>query len=107
MRKMGPLKGLLKMLPGAENMPDFEDSEKEMGKTEAIILSMTPGERLGRDELVPTRRWRIAKGSGTSIDDVNRLVKGFKQLGKMAKHLPQMKKNLSRGEAIKTFISKK
>jgi signal recognition particle subunit SRP54 len=66
---------------------------------------MTEGERVGRDELVPSRRRRIAKGSGTTIDDVNRLIKGFKQLLKFAKHLPGLKKKFSREEASSLFNS--
>ena len=90
---MGSLKGLLKMMPGlSEGMVDLEESEKDFRSTEAIILSMTKGERLGKDELIPSRRRRIAKGSGTTMDDVNRLVKGFKQLKMMAKNMPSLKK---------------
>ncbi|NGX39387.1 MAG: Signal recognition particle protein [Chlamydiae bacterium] len=90
-KKMGSLKSLFKMMPGLSNMGDFEFSEKEFQKTEAIIQSMTPKERRERVELVPSRRRRIAKGSGTTIDDVNRLVKGFKKLKKLFKSMPKMK----------------
>jgi signal recognition particle subunit SRP54 len=86
---MGPLKGLLQMIPGASELPNFDKSEGEFEKIEAIILSMTPGERLEKVELVPSRRWRIAKGSGTSVDDVNRSVKGFKKMKELLKHLPK------------------
>ena len=106
-QKMGSLKGILKMMPGMPELPDMEGSEKEFGKIEAMILSMTPNERFGKDELVPSRRRRIAKGSGTTIDDVNRLIKGFKQLLQFAKHLPGLKKKFSRGEATDIFSSLK
>ncbi len=91
MKKMGSFKSLLQMVPGMSNMKDLDISEKEFQKTEAIIQSMTPLEREERVELVPSRRVRIAKGSGTSIDDVNRLVKGFKKLKKLFKSMPKMK----------------
>ncbi len=94
-RKMGSLKGILKMMPGMGDLPDLDQSEKEFGKLEAMILSMTVNERMGKDELVPSRRRRIARGSGTTIDDVNKLIKGFKELLKFAKHLPGLKKKFS------------
>jgi signal recognition particle subunit SRP54 len=50
---------------------------------------MTPDERFEKTELVPSRRWRISKGSGTSVDDVNRLIKGFKRMKDMMKSLPK------------------
>ncbi len=104
-RNMGSIKGLLKMMPGMGELPDLDQSEKEFAKNEAMILSMTEGERVGKDELVPSRRRRIARGSGTTIDDVNRLIKGFKQLLKFAKHLPGLKNKVSREEATSLFKS--
>lgn len=91
MKKMGSLKSLMKMVPGMGNLGDLDVSEKQFKQTEAIIQSMTANERLEEVELLPSRRRRIAKGSGTSIDDVNRLVKGFKQLKKLCKSMPKMK----------------
>jgi signal recognition particle subunit SRP54 len=95
-KKMGSFKSLLKMLPGMPNLDEMEFSEKEFGKLEAIILSMTPDERLEKVELLPSRRRRIAKGSGTSIDDVNRMVKGFKRVKQFFKNVPksQLQKNI-------------
>lgn len=90
-KKMGSLKGLLSMLPGAsqfKGMMDFD--EKEFFKVEAIIQSMTPFEREEKCELVPSRRNRIAKGSGTKVDDVNKLVKSFTQAKKFFKNMPNM-----------------
>lgn len=92
MKKMGSFKSLLKMLPGIPDMGDMDFSEKEFQKTEAIILSMTPDEREETVELIPSRRRRVAKGSGTDIDDVNRMVKGFKNLKKFCKAMPSMNK---------------
>jgi signal recognition particle subunit SRP54 len=90
LKKMGPLKNLMAMLPGASNLP-MEGGEKEMQKAEAIIYSMTPEERDERCELSVRRRQRIAKGSGTSIDDVNRLVKTLKQAKQFFKNMPKLK----------------
>ncbi|MBP9842114.1 MAG: signal recognition particle protein [Simkaniaceae bacterium] len=87
-KKMGSFKGLLKMLPGASALGDFELPEKELGVTEAIILSMTHSERECLVELEPSRRRRIATGAGVSIDEVNRLIKGFKRAKQMMKNLP-------------------
>lgn len=92
MKKMGSFKTLLSMVPGMSQMIDKLDmSDKEFTKVEAIILSMTPDERAERKELVPGRRRRIAKGSGTKLEDVNKLLKGFKQAKKFFKNLPGKK----------------
>ncbi len=92
MKKMGSLKSLLKMLPGMPDMGDLDFSEKEFVRLEAMILSMTLQERQEAVELVPSRRRRIALGSGTTIDDVNRMVKSFKRLKQFAKDMPNLKK---------------
>jgi len=89
LKKMGSIKGLLKMLPGMSQMGDLDVSDDEFKKLEAMILSMTPRERMGLDELVPARRRRIADGSGRSMDDVNRMVKSFKRLKMMMKKMPK------------------
>jgi len=91
MKKMGPLKNLLQMMPGAANIPDLDKSADEFKKVEAIILSMTPAERQEKVDIIPPRRWRLAKGSGTTIDDVNRLIKSFKRMKDMLKNLPNKK----------------
>ncbi len=90
-KKMGSLKGLLSMMPGFSSMGALNIDEKEFLKVEAIIHSMTPGERTGKHELSVPRRKRVAKGSGTSLDDVNRLEKSFKQSKKFFKNMPNMK----------------
>lgn len=94
MKKMGSFKSLLKMVPGMSQLGDLELPEKEFKQTEAIIQSMTPSEREERVELLPSRRRRIALGSGTTIDDVNRLVKGFKNLKKLCKSMPKLGKSM-------------
>ena len=90
-KKMGSLKGLLGMMPGMSSLKDMDFDEKEFFKVEAIIQSMTPMERMEKCELIVPRRKRIAKGSGTSIDDVNKLVKSFKQAKQFFKNMPNMK----------------
>ncbi len=92
-RKMGPLDQIMGMLPGmgnmkalAENKPD----EKQMSRVEAIIGSMTPDERRKQHIINGSRRKRIAKGSGTSVEEVNRLLKQFVQMQKMLKQLGGM-----------------
>ena len=101
LKRMGSLKGLLKMIPGVADLPNLEHSEGEFKKAEAIIQSMTPEERLEKVELIPSRRWRLAKGSGTNIDDVNKLLKGFKRMKDMMKNMP--KKALQNPSALKNF----
>lgn len=90
-KKMGSLKGLLGMLPGMNALKGLDFDDKEFFKVEAIIQSMTYGERLEKCELIPGRRKRIAKGSGTDIEDVNKLVKSFKQAKQFFKNMPNMK----------------
>lgn len=90
-KKMGSLKGLLGMLPGMSSLKELDIDEKEFFKVEAIIQSMTTAERTELHELSVPRRKRVAKGSGTSIDDVNKLVKSFKQAKQFFKNMPNMK----------------
>jgi len=92
-RKMGPIEQIMGMLPGmgslkalGENKPD----EKQMSRIEAIIDSMTPDERRKQHIINGSRRKRIAKGSGTSVEEVNKLLKQFVQMQKMLKSLGGM-----------------
>ncbi len=87
MKKMGPLEQLIGMIPGMNTaqLKDVQIDERKMLHTEAIIKSMTKGERENRDKLTPKRRERIAKGSGTTVADVNALIKQFEQMQKMMK----------------------
>jgi signal recognition particle subunit SRP54 len=84
---MGPMDQLLGMLPGMNNksLKNVTVDDKEMAKIEAIILSMTPREREKPVLINGSRRLRIAKGSGTSVQHVNRLLKQFDQMKKMMK----------------------
>ena len=90
-KKMGSIKSLLGMLPGMAQMPAMDFDEKEFYKVEAMILSMTSNERSEKDELTPSRRKRVAQGSGTKIEDINKLVKSFKQAKQFFKNMPNMK----------------
>jgi signal recognition particle subunit SRP54 len=87
LRKMGSMKSLLGMLPGAGKMKQQLENfdESEIARTEAIIFSMTPLERNGPKVLNGSRRQRIAKGSGTSVTEVNQLVNRFEQAAKVMK----------------------
>jgi signal recognition particle subunit SRP54 len=89
-RKLGPLQDLLAMMPGvpgATGLKDVQVDEKEVGRAEAIISSMTPGERRNPAIINGSRRSRIARGSGTSVGAVNALLKQFDQTKKMMKRL--------------------
>jgi signal recognition particle subunit SRP54 len=88
LRRMGPLKGVLKMIPGlSQQMGDVDIDDKELGRVEAIVLSMTPLER-GRPIVIDgKRRLRIARGSGTTVQQVNNLLAARKQMEKMMKQM--------------------
>lgn len=86
LKKMGPLQNVLGMLPGVgAQLKDAEVSDDQVRRTEAIIRSMTPAERENPSIINGSRRTRIAKGSGTQVQDVNRLVKQFAEMQKMMK----------------------
>jgi signal recognition particle subunit SRP54 len=93
-RKLGSFNDLLKMVPGlSKALPkNFEIPEREFVKVEAIICSMTRGERRNPDVLNGSRRKRIARGSGTQVADVNRLVKQFDNARQMTKHLSRTRR---------------
>ncbi len=92
-RRMGPLDQILGMLPGmgqVKALADQKPDEKQIGRVEAIISSMTPDERRKQQIINGSRRKRIARGSGTSVEEVNRLLKQFVQMQKMLKSLGGM-----------------
>jgi signal recognition particle protein len=92
-RKMGPLDQILEMLPGMnqlKGMKNFKVDEKQMARVEAIVKSMTKEEKRKPEILNASRRKRIAAGSGTSIQDVNRLIKQFEDMRKMMKQFSTM-----------------
>ena len=88
-KKLGPLENLLKMIPGARKMGlnDVSIDPKDMAHIEAIVLSMTPYERRHPEVLKMTRKQRIAKGSGRSVEEVNRLLNQFESMKKMMKQM--------------------
>jgi len=87
MKKLGPLEEIVKMLPGVRLPAGARVDEREMKRTEAIILSMTPLERERPKVIDGSRRKRIARGSGTTVQDVNRLLRQFEQAQQMMKRL--------------------
>jgi signal recognition particle subunit SRP54 len=92
-RKMGPLDEILKMMPGAnkiKGMNNLQIDEKQISHVEAIIQSMTKDEKIHPEIINANRRKRIAKGSGTSIQEVNRLLKQFEDMKKMMKQMTNM-----------------
>lgn len=84
-KRLGSLGGILKLIPGMPKIDDLAPAEKEMKKVEAIIQSMTKEERKKPDILKASRKIRIAKGSGTEVSDVNKLLKQFEQMKSMMK----------------------
>ena len=88
MRKMGPLKNLIGMIPGmSQQLGDVEIDDRMIDRIEAIIYSMTPREREKPDLLNASRKRRIAAGSGMKVEDVNRLVKQIEMMQKMFKQV--------------------
>ncbi|MFZ0918036.1 MAG: signal recognition particle protein [Candidatus Udaeobacter sp.] len=94
MKRMGPLENILGMLPGMSNMQGLSIDEKQLKRTEAIVLSMTNEERTRPDILNARRRQRIARGSGCTVTEVNDLLRRFDQMRKMMKSAGKMKKML-------------
>ena len=95
MRKMGPLENILGMLPGVSNVQSLSIDEKQLKRTEAIVLSMTSEERAHPDVLNARRRQRIARGSGSTVTEVNGLLRRFDQMRKMMKSAGKMKKMMA------------
>lgn len=99
-KNMGNLQDILAMVPGASSLKNVEVDEKAMAHTEAIILSMTEKEREHPNILNASRKKRIAKGSGTSVEEINRLLKQYDQMNKMMKQF----KNMGSGKKRKMKI---
>jgi len=101
-KKMGPLEQILGMLPGMGNLKQLAANrekvdDKQLARVEAIINSMTPKERRNHQLINGSRRKRIAKGSGTSVEEVNRLLKQFVQMKKMLKQIGGMAGAMKKG----------
>jgi signal recognition particle subunit SRP54 len=100
-RKMGPLEDLLSMIPGFSNIKQMKDmvpDEKQMKRIEAVMLSMTAKERKKPEIIDASRKRRISKGSGTTIQEVNQLLKQYEMFKKMFKS-----KNLKKGMKLPNF----
>lgn len=100
LRKMGPLENLLGLIPGMDKMKSTGVDEKQMRRTEAIVLSMTPGERARPDVLNARRRQRIARGSGTTVTEVNNLLLRFSDMRKLMKSPGKLKKMMARAGSM-------
>jgi len=116
LRRMGPLQGIMKMIPGMKDaLGDVEVDENQMGRVEAIVLSMTPQERRSPIVIDGKRRIRIAKGSGATVEQVNQLLEARKQMEKMMKQmgrgkmpaLPNQQAPLPLSAARKTGVKRK
>ena len=90
-KKLGSLEGILKLIPGMgqirKQLEDVRMPDKELGKVEAMISSMTMAERRDPKIINPSRKQRIAKGSGTTVTEVNQLLRNFEQMQKMMKKI--------------------
>ena len=95
MQRMGPLENILGMLPGMSNVQGLSVDEKQLKRTEAIVLSMTNEERTRPAILNARRRQRIARGSGCTVTEVNDLLRRFDQMRKMMKSTGKMKKMMT------------
>ena len=83
LRRMGPLQGVMKMIPGMGQLADADIDESKLKRVEAVVLSMTPRERAMPHTIDGKRRQRIANGSGTTVQDVNQLLEARKMMEKM------------------------
>src|SRR2546430_7486713 len=101
MKKMGPLENILGMIPGMSNVQGLSVDEKQLKRTEAIVLSMTQEERSRPDILNARRRQRIARGSGSSVTEVNDLLQRFNQMRKMMKNAGKMKRMMAQMARMK------
>jgi len=99
-RNMGPLEDLIGMLPGAnkvKGLKNLQVDEKQISHVEAIIKSMTKAEKINPEIMNASRKKRIAKGSGTSVQEINRLLKQFEDMKKMMKQMTSMSKGKKKG----------
>ena len=107
-KKLGPLEQVLGMIPGmgklTKQLKDQQLDEKEMGQVEAIIYSMTVWERQHPEKIDGSRKKRIARGSGTRVQDVNQLLKQFEQTRKMMKQISNMTKGGKKGKIKLPFL---
>ena len=108
-KKMGSFSSLLKLIPGMNQIKDLKVDDKEFGKIEAIICSMTKAEKRNTKILNASRRQRIANGSGTTVQEINKFIKSFEMTQKMMKQMQNNKGGLNKlmknidPEALKDF----
>ncbi|NLN49773.1 MAG: signal recognition particle protein [Clostridiales bacterium] len=105
MKNMGPLSQIVDMIPGMGKLKNIEVDDKELIKIESIIKSMTKKERQEPSIINSSRRKRIAKGSGSTIQDVNKVIKNFEQTKKMFKQFSDMGKDYKRGKRKFPFFN--
>ena len=105
LKSMGSMQDILSQLPGGAGMKNIQLDEKAMGRTEAIILSMTPKERENPSIIGASRKKRIANGAGVRVEDVNKLLKSFDQMKAMIKQFsgPGMGKKMKRMRGLGGF----
>jgi signal recognition particle subunit SRP54 len=108
LRKMGPLDQIMGMLPLGKMFKgpapaELDDEQADLDRFDAIIASMTPGERRHPEVINGSRRQRIARGSGTTVQDVNRLLKQYAQLRKMMKQFKGMEGKLGKLKGLPGF----
>jgi len=105
-QRMGPLEGLLKMIPGVKPkmLEGVNMDPRRIKHMEAIVLSMTPEERRRPSILNGSRRARIAKGSGRPVQEVNRLLKQFQDMRKMMKHVGKLAPRLAAGGKLDSLL---
>ena len=103
MKKLGPLEKVLGMLPGMGKLGDLQIDEKKLSRPKAIVHSMTFEERAKPDILNARRRQRIARGSGTTVSEVNEIISRFNEMRKMMKQMPRLQKMMSRKQGKGLF----
>src|SRR5438552_16375083 len=101
MQRMGPLENVLGMLPGMSNVQGLSIGEKQLKRTEAIVLSMTSEERTRPEILNARRRQRIARGSGSTVTEVNDLIRRFDPMKKMMKNAGRKKRMMAQMARMK------
>ncbi len=105
LKSMGSMEDILAQMPGGANLKGVKVDEKQMARTEAIILSMTPKERENPGIIAASRKKRIASGAGVKVEDVNRMLKGFEQMQKLIKQFsgPGMGKKMKKMKGLGGF----
>ena len=103
MKKLGPMEKILGMLPGMGKVADLQIDEKQLSRPKAIVQSMTFEERAKPDILNARRRQRIARGSGTTVTEVNEVISRFNEMRKMMKQMPRLQKMMTRKQGKNPF----